>query len=154
MHLTFAGIAGAVIPRKPIMTVTPSGPDTEGAPLVSRAPRAHVMLAATVEYFGGTLATRHRVRDLSPGGIRIDQAGPLRTGATVLITVGALEAVGATVKWVRDGQAGLAFAQPIDPEAARDRAMIAPRRSVSAKPHAAAAPRAGWIEGIRDPYRR
>src|SRR3569623_15002 len=46
-----------------------------------RLPRASVMLSATVEYFGGGAPTRHRVRDLSPGGIRIDQEGGMRVGA-------------------------------------------------------------------------
>jgi hypothetical protein len=115
-----------------------------------------VMLSATVERFGGRAPTKHRVRDLSAGGIRIDQAEALKVGATVLISVGALEAVGATVRWVADGSAGLAFAEQIDPEHARSRTVIAPRGA--AKPsssHAAPpAPGAGWMADLRSPHRK
>ena len=114
------------------------------------------MLSATVEQFGGGAPTRHRVRDLSPGGIRIDQADTIKVGATVLISVGVLEAVGATVRWVGDGCAGLAFAEKIDPERARMRAAIAPRGAV--KPAgvqaAAPAPGAGWVTAMKSPYRK
>jgi hypothetical protein len=72
-----------------------------------RAPRANVLLKAIIEQFGGAGTTSaHRVRDLSRSGMRIDQANVLRQGATVLVTVGALEAVGATVVWVADGRPG------------------------------------------------
>lgn len=57
-----------------------------------------VMLSATVERFGGGGPTKHRVRDLSSGGVRIDQADALKAGATVLISVGVFVAVGATVR--------------------------------------------------------
>lgn len=119
---------------------------------VARAPRHSVFLSATVQRFGNTAPTKHRVRDLSTGGVRIDQATGLQRGATVLVTVGALEAVGATVIWVRDGAAGLEFAEPIDPDAARAKAAVAPR---PATPRSAeAGPSAGWVPGLRNPYRR
>ena len=115
-----------------------------------------MFLNATIECFGAGVPTNHRVRDLSAGGIRVDQATHLRVGATVLISVGALEAVGATVKWVKDGFAGLAFAKAIDPERARTRAAIAPR-SGPARPAVKASatiPGAGWVADLRSPYRR
>jgi hypothetical protein len=115
------------------------------------------MLIATVEHFAGQVATRHRVRDLSPGGIRIDNAAGLRPGATVLISVGALEAVGATIKWVREGFAGLAFAEQINPDEARKKAAIAPSATRSLKANvlgAPSAPSAGWVEDMRNPYRK
>ncbi|TPG03905.1 PilZ domain-containing protein [Sphingomonas oligophenolica] len=113
------------------------------------------MLSATVERFGGGAPTKHRVRDLSPGGIRIDQATELRPGATVLIWVGILEAVGATVKWVAEGCAGLAFAEEIDPEHARARASSVPRPVAATAPVQASAPApgAGWITDMQSPYR-
>ena len=112
------------------------------------------MLSATVERFGGGVPTKHRVRDLSSGGIRIDQADTLKAGATVLISVGVLEAVGATVRWVSDGCAGLAFAEPIDPEQARMRAVITPRGAAkpAVPPSAIPAPGAGWVAGMKSPY--
>lgn len=86
-----------------------------------------MFLRATVERFGSAELTEHKVRDLSQGGVLIDQAGNLRQGATVLVTVGALASVGATVAWTRDGRAGLAFAHPINPDLARARVAIAPK---------------------------
>lgn len=122
----------------------------------TRVPRASVMLSAAVECFGGGAATKHRVRDLSPAGIRIDQATGMRVGTTVLISVGALEAVGATVRWVTDDCAGLVFAEQIDPAQARMRAAIAPGRSATPAPVRAAALvfATGWIAELRDPYRK
>jgi hypothetical protein len=126
-------------------------PDSEP---VARAPRHSVFLSATVERFGGSAPSRHRVRDLSTGGVRIDQAANLQAGATVLVTVGALEAVGATVVWARDGVAGLEFARPIDPEAARAKAAVAPR-PLSPRPNEAGpVPTAGWVPNLRNPYRK
>lgn len=120
---------------------------------VARAPRNSVFLSATVERFGGGAPTKHRVRDLSTGGVRIDQAANLQAGATVLVTVGALEAVGATVVWVRDGAAGLAFAHPVDPDAARAKAAVAPRPAT--RPSAAGVvPTAGWVPNLQNPYRK
>ncbi|WP_189677801.1 PilZ domain-containing protein [Sphingomonas glacialis] len=54
----------------------------------------------------GDHARTHKVRDLSSGGVRVDQSDALRKGATVVITVGSLEAAPATVVWIADGWAG------------------------------------------------
>lgn len=130
--------------------------DTLGHP--ARAKRTSVMLIALLEHFGKQAATSHRVRDLSAGGMRIDNAATLKAGATVLISIGALHAIGATVKWVHDGFAGLAFAEQIDLEDAQTKAVIAPDRAIeptrSTIFKVAPAPTAGWIEEIRSPYRR
>lgn len=127
----------------------------------TRAQRTSVMLMAIVEQFGGTAATKHRVRDLSVGGIRIDNVTGLRTGATVLISVGTLQAVGATVQWVRDGFAGLAFAEQIDPADAHKKTAIAPTVPTAAPQpvkfdvgRTIAPPSAGWIDELRNPYRK
>jgi hypothetical protein len=119
-----------------------------------RAPRDSVMLSALVERFGSGAPTRHRVRDLSSGGVRIDQAAALPVGATVLVTVGALEAVGATVAWVKDGAAGLKFATPIDPAEARAKAAVAPRPKQEPSPAGLRVPTAGWIRDLNNPYGR
>lgn len=111
-------------------------------------PRQQVLLGAEITGFGGGTPSKHRVRDLSPSGARIDRAAGLRVGSTVLVSVGVLQAIGATVVWVKDDLAGLKFAEQIDPEAARSKTIVA----------TAAAPRAptgtsGWIGGLDDPYR-
>ena len=50
----------------------------------SRIPRPSVMLIATLEHPGRQATTRHRVRDLAPGGMRIDNAEAMQAGTTVL----------------------------------------------------------------------
>lgn len=87
-----------------------------------REARESVFLSAVVTRFGEVARTRHRVRNLSPNGARIDQAAMLRRGQTVLIDVGLLEEVGATIAWVEAEQAGLRFAHAIDIGAAKTRA--------------------------------
>lgn len=111
-------------------------------------PRQQVLLAAEITGFGGGTPSKHRVRDLSSSGARIDRAGGLRAGSTVLVTVGILQAVGATVVWVKDDIAGLKFAEPIDPDAARSKTIVAP----AAQPRPAMGT-SGWIGGLDDPYR-
>lgn len=86
-----------------------------------REARESVFLSGMVTRFGQPAATRHRVRNLSPNGACIDSADMLRQGQTVLIDVGVLAEVGATVAWVKSGLAGLKFAHPIDIGAAKTR---------------------------------
>ncbi|MDB5697174.1 MAG: hypothetical protein JWN21_2717 [Sphingomonas bacterium] len=117
------------------------------------------MLSARLEHFDGSAPSTHRVRDLSKGGIRIDQASELRQGATVLISVGSLEAIAATIVWVEAGSAGLAFAEQINPDAARKKAVVTPLSGVEpasagATGGAASTPRAGWIGDLQNPYGR
>jgi hypothetical protein len=127
---------------------------TNDASRQARQPRQSVFLNATLERFGGGAATKHRVRDLSVGGMRIDQAVGLQAGATVVVTVGNLQAVGATVAWVRDGWAGLKFAVPIDPDQARSKAAVAPKvADPIPKPASGIVPTAGWIKDLNSPYR-
>ena len=123
-----------------------------GAPeQFARAPRQSVFLSAVVERFGGGAPSTHRVRDLSPDGMRIDQAAGLACGATVLVTVGALEAVGATVIWTKEGLAGLKFAETVDPDDARAKAAVTARPHHDAK---SGSPTVGWIPQLKNPYAR
>jgi transcriptional regulator GlxA family with amidase domain len=110
------------------MTCSANGADatTPEHPLV-REPRQNVMLGAQICGFGARSRTQHRIRDLSRRGARIDQAGSLRVGATVLVSVGLLEEVGATVIWVEADLAGLRFADPIDPSLARSKTIRLPK---------------------------
>lgn len=144
----------------------PSAEDTPDAvrdPLpgasAERIPRANVMLSATVERFGGGQPSRHRIRDLSAGGVRIDQPGDLKVGATVIVTVGALDSVAATVKWLEQGQAGLAFATRVDPKRALAKAAITPKVAGKqgqklAVDRGKLVPTAGWTDALRNPYAR
>lgn len=119
--------------------------------LPSRQSRPRVMLSAMVKRSSGDPVTKHRVRDLSQGGMRLDQAGSLRVGATVLVTIGALEAIGATVAWVQDGFAGLHFVEAIDTDQARAHTAITPG-APPALPDGA--PTAGWTHDLQNAYRK
>jgi len=119
-----------------------------------RAERHRVMLGALIERFGHGGATRHRVRDLSTTGVKIDQAERLQRGATVLVTVGSLAAVGATVIWVDQGAAGLRFAQPINPDDARAKTFVAKPSSAPTRPREEPLGNAGWLGHIRGAYDR
>jgi hypothetical protein len=121
-------------------------PDARGPDgLAPRQPRQNVLLGAEISGFGGGTPTKHRVRDLSSTGARVDRAGSLKVGSTVLVSVGVLDQVGATVVWVREDTAGLKFAEPIDPEAARSKALVAPAQ----KPGQDGAVGAGWIFDLK-----
>ena len=63
-----------------------------------REARESVFLSAVVTCFGHSAPTKHRVRNVSARGACIDQADALRAGHMVLVTVGLLEEVGATVQ--------------------------------------------------------
>ena len=93
------------------MSEGPDQTEAESYPILQREPRQSVFLSATLDRFGSADTTKHRVRDLSGQGMRIDQAGGLQVGATVLVTVGQLEAVGATIVWIKEGAAGVKFAK-------------------------------------------
>jgi PilZ domain len=126
-----------------------------------REPRQRVILGARISGFGGGPPTQHRVRDLSSGGARADQASSLCVGATVLVSVGALEEVGATVAWVEDDVAGLRFARNIDPDAARSKTIVSTGgataeglKRTEPDPRGAKAVGTGWAANLDDPYRK
>ena len=80
--------------------------DAEEDPIV-RSPRTSVMLVAELKHFGLEEVTKHRVRDISARGARVDGASFLSIGEPVAVTVGDLHGVAAKVVW-RSGQtAGL-----------------------------------------------
>ena len=102
--------------RKPL----PDGNALSG----SRQARESVLLAAEVSHFGDAAVTKHRLRDLSPEGAKLDNADAFRPGETILITVGSLAAVGATVVWVAGAAAGVRFFETIDPASARSKTIV------------------------------
>jgi hypothetical protein len=130
----------------------------------SRIPRRQVLLGAEISGNDGSVPTKHRIKDLSVTGARVDRAEALKLGATVLVSVGALGAIAATVIWVRDGIAGLQFVEPIDPDEARSKTIIPSADRLMPKPGSVAADfrgdygappvTAGWVPGMKSPYRR
>ncbi|WP_332790761.1 PilZ domain-containing protein [Sphingomonas sp. GB1N7] len=126
-------------------------------------PRHQVLLAAEISGFGSTAPSKHRIKNLSVSGAQIDHAGALRPGSTVLVTVGTLEAIGATVIWVDEELAGLKFAESIDPARARSKTIISTSSQSCSKSAIEAARKkidsasppvsAGWLSALPDHYR-
>ncbi len=98
---------------------------------ISRDTRHSVMLSTTVERFGKFAATVHRLRNLSARGGCIATAAHFRVGETVVVHVGSLAGVAATVRWVDTDLAGLMFASFIDLDAALANAAIKPPAPVT-----------------------
>jgi hypothetical protein len=130
--------------------LTKSGDHATG----EREPRQSVFLSAIIERLGSVETTKHRVRDLSPKGMRIDQTVGLRVGATVLVSIGQLEAVGATVVWIKEGFAGLRFAKALDPDQARGKAAVRPKASIVPRQEGQRGATMGWVAELDDPYRK
>ena len=128
---------------------------TEAVPHpAERASRLNVMLMATVEHFRWAAPTRHRVRDLSTGGARIDNAEKMLAGETLQISIGAAQAITATIKWVRQGSAGLSFEEAINIDEARKNVAAQPKAIARPKLRVASSePTVGWFKGLKDPYR-
>ena len=60
-----------------------------------------------------------RVRNLSAGGLMIDNAPFMTIGTALVIELRNIGAVPGTVAWYTEGRAGIAFDAPIDPIKAR-----------------------------------
>lgn len=105
-----------------------------------REPRSSVILYALVET--AEAATECRVRNLSATGACIDNSAALTAGERVRVTMGTLERLVADVAWATPTLTGLHFEQLVDLGAAR-------------RPRGTAATRqtAGWMDGMRNPYR-
>lgn len=129
-----------------------------------RTQRHHVLLGAEIAYADGSTPTKHRIKDLSTTGALVDRAGELVPASLLLITVGRLEAIGATVIWVKDDVAGIQFIKPIDPDAARSKSLVSsvtpPTKGMARfVPRTSAvdpglALNAGWVSGLTNPYRK
>lgn len=146
--------SSAALPHLCAMT---EGPDRSGAGehmTSHREPRQSVFLSTTLERFGSGGTTKHRVRDLSPGGMRIDLAESLQAGATVLVAVGQLEAIGATIVWVKEGSAGIKFAKAIDPDKARGKAAVRRTADIVPNQQKQRGPTAGWVVALNNPYQK
>lgn len=118
----------------------PSATDGRDAPPedasfpAAREIRESVLLAAEVSRFGKPAVTKHRLRNLSPNGAKLDKAVALRRGETILIAVGSLPAIGATVMWVDHGEAGVKFFETIDPATAMSKTIVKTTPSRRARP--------------------
>lgn len=118
--------------------------EDDAATPAERSRRDSVILNARVETSDQVVECR--VRNLSETGACIDNPVELVPGDRVLITMGTVHHVEATVRWAKGGRAGLHFeGVKIDIVAARR-----PRGTVSP----ASRTMAGWLDNIHNPYRR
>ncbi|MBZ9649982.1 PilZ domain-containing protein [Sphingobium sp. 3R8] len=77
-------------------------------------PRVSVFLLASASGFEHGEPSRHRVRNISSGGVCVDGAEHLRVGQTLMLDIGRLEEIVATVAWTENGLAGMRFAEEIE----------------------------------------
>ena len=106
-----------------------------------RAKRSSVIIRAIV-HLPGNKQIERRVRNLSATGACIDHVSDVATGDRLVMDMGSLRGLSATVVWVRDHLAGLTFAEPVDLEAARK-----PRGT------GAVSISSGWLADLKDAYR-
>ena len=130
-----------------------------------RAPRSSVFLYARIEAEPEPLDCR--VRNISEQGACIDNAADLSDGEHLRLSIGAVRHIEADGAWSKEERAGLHFTRSIDVAAARlprAKATTAPaatrltppaQRQPEPPPAGTAQEiHAGWMEHIRNPYRR
>lgn len=127
---------------------------TAGFVHVVRCARERVLLTVEVSLLPHGEPRMHRARDISSSGVRLDAASSFVSGMRVFVSVGEVIAVPATVIWAHDGQAGIRFDHPIDPERARSRAIVRSATKAPKLREGGAIPQAGWIAGLSDAYHR
>ena len=81
--------------------------------------RDSLLLSARLRFQGSASPVQVRVRNLSPGGLMAEYAGPAVHGDTVEVEVRGIGWIGGTIAWIVDGRIGIAFNALIDPLRAR-----------------------------------
>ncbi len=88
--------------------------DESGITQNRRARRSHVLMAASIEANGVTVAVK--LRNLSSEGVLVESAQLPAVGSSVIFRKKELNLTG-RVAWVTAGRAGIAFDTKLDPEA-------------------------------------
>lgn len=88
--------------------------DASNAPQNRRSQRSNVLMAASVEFAGSTLAVK--MRNLSEDGALIEAEAMPVEGSAVVFRRGELVVPGRVV-WVRGNRCGIAFDEKLSPEA-------------------------------------
>ena len=102
--------------------------DESGITQNRRARRSHVLMAASIEADGMTMAVK--LRNLSPEGALVEAAQLPSVGCSVIFHKKELNLAG-RIAWVTAGRAGIAFDTLLDPEAVM---RHVPRTRPPAKP--------------------
>jgi hypothetical protein len=85
-------------------TATSSGPRP-------RAPRDNIACSATL--CAGNAFLRVHLCDVSSSGCKIDVPHPIAVGEKVQIALQSFHSLSGTVRWCREGTAGIQFARPL-----------------------------------------
>ena len=117
-----------------------------------RSPRQQLLLGVEIAGLGRGLSTKHRIKNLSATGVRVDGAAFLTPGAILSVSIGALEAIKAVVVWVDGPVAGLKFEEPIDPDAARSKTIVSIGKAIPDSVSRDPSPTAGWVADLESPY--
>lgn len=112
-------------------------------PSSPRAQRDSVMLSARVHRPDRTVASAHRVLNLSATGLGLSPADGLDVGMVVTVSVGQIALAVADVVRVANDRAGVRFRQPVDPAAARS-------RRIGDEP---SPPTGGWLAEMQNVHR-
>ncbi|HEX6376254.1 MAG TPA: PilZ domain-containing protein [Allosphingosinicella sp.] len=103
----------------PVFHCEQPGPASDGAtaadPLVDREPRQTLLRGGTLYWSGISIPVR--LRNISEGGARVESGRELCPGAEVELDLGDGNFAVAEVRWCKDGQVGLRFAEAFDIEA-------------------------------------
>jgi hypothetical protein len=102
--------------RGPVFQYEKPGQEPDTAePQVEREPRQKLLRAGTLYWSGISIPVR--LRNISEGGARVESGRELRAGAEVELDLGEGQFQIAEVRWSKDGQIGLRFAEAFDIEA-------------------------------------
>lgn len=104
------------------------------APIRRRAPRSRALLFMA-RLHAGPVDERCMVLDISPCGAAVRTEAPHRVDESVRLDLGDGFAAAGTVRWSRDGQFGIEFAEPVDiaPLFAAPEAPVSPWPTPTAK---------------------
>jgi hypothetical protein len=94
---------------------TPGQEPASAEPQIEREPRQKLLRAGTLYWSGISIPVR--LRNISEGGARVESGRELCAGAEVELDLGEGQFQVAEVRWSKDGQVGLRFAEAFDIEA-------------------------------------
>jgi hypothetical protein len=122
--------------RGPVFQYEPAPAEkADEAPLhvaVDREPRQTLLRAGTLYWSGISIPVR--LRNISGGGARVESGRPLCSGAEVELDLGDGTFATAEVRWSKDGQIGLRFAESFDLESLAPAQAVAERVPEVLKP--------------------
>ncbi len=106
----------------------------DGIAAVQRGRKRDSLFLAARLRIGDKPPTDIRVRNLSEGGLMIDNVPPMAIGTALVVELRNIGAVPGKVAWYTEGRAGVAFDATIDPVKARKPVTTRPASSAGPNP--------------------